>query len=68
MKITRHQQSWVLRFDNTLAQRTVLAFAGFSLAGQVRYINDYGKVYRQELINELDYYLRLIRRFWKRIN
>jgi len=65
MKITRHQQSWVLRFDNTLAQRTVLTFAGFSLVGQVRYVNNYGKFHRQELINELDYYLRWVRRWWK---
>ena len=67
MRIVRNHNEWHLDFANTLAERTVLAFAGFSLVGRVRYENNYGKIDRQELMNELDYYLRLIRRWWKAI-
>lgn len=64
MRITRNHNDWRLAFTNTLAQRTVLAFAGFSLFNGKKYKPIYvNKVlHNREAINWLVVQWKQIRR------
>ena len=49
-----------IQTDNTLAQRTVLRFAGFPLSGGRKYRKaDYSAIYNREALNWLARYQRM---------
>ena len=67
MRITRNHNEWHLAFTNTLAQRTVLTYAGFSPSDGKKYKPIYVNkaLHNREALNWLWKQWRKIRRWWK---